>query len=190
MNDKQRLAKLLEAERALKRTTNGYHPLGVHWRTAMRLIDEVQADLSRPVVPNLGPIYKGGQSILLHDCTHITSGVGWPAFDDGFQAGLPVVAPEACVVYDNTSGAAGGEAFYIKGDSGIRYWIGHITTVPKQFKRFAKGAVMTHVSSDHPRPHVHLGIDARAILGHHLEAHTNYTHGAPLIGVQLRRALL
>ena len=188
MTDKQRLAKLVEAERRLKLTTRGYSPNGVHWRTAMALIDEVEADLASHV-PNLGPIVQDGKSILLQDCTHITDGLGWPAFDDGFQAGRAVIAPEACVVDDNTSSAQGGDAFYITGSSGIRYWVGHITSVPALNKRFAKGARMTTISADHPRPHVHLGVDARKLLGHHLISHTDYTHGAPTIGAQLARGI-
>lgn len=191
MTDKQRLAKLLQAERALKRTQVGYHPQGVHWRTAMRLIDEVQADLAAPVVPALGPIVQGGKSVLLHDCTHITTGLGWPAFDDGFGADNVVVAPEACVVDDDTSGSHGGDAFYIKGASGLRYWVAHITTVPKKGTRFAKGKRMTttaHINIG-GGSHVHLGIDARPLLGHHLVSHTNYTHGAPRIGVQLAEGM-
>lgn len=157
----------------------------------MRLIDEVQADLAAPVVPKLGPIVQGGKSVLLHDCTHITSGLGWPAFDDGFGAGKVVVAPEACVVDDDTSGSAGGEAFYVKGASGLRYWVAHITTVPKKGTRFAKGRRMTTTAniSLGGGPHVHLAIDARPVIGHHLLSATNYTHSAPAIGVQLAAAM-
>jgi hypothetical protein len=191
MTDRQRLAKLVECEQALKRTTRGYNPNGVHWRTAMTLLDEVEADLAASLVPMLGPIVAGGKSVLLQDCTHITSGLGWPAFDDGWIAGKAVVAPEVCVVDDNTSSAAGGgDAFYVKGASGIRYYVAHITTVPAQGKRFAKGATMTRISPEHARDHVHLGIDARPLIGRHLVAHDDYTHGAPLIGVQLRQGMV
>ena len=92
------------------------------------------------------------------------------------------------MVDDNTSGAQGGNAFYITGASGIRYWVGHITSVPALNKRFAKGAKMTAISADHPVPHVHLGVDARKLLGHHLISATNYTHSAPAIGIQLAKA--
>jgi hypothetical protein len=189
LTDKQRVAKIDAALVALKKTTKGYTPNGVHWRTALARLEELRTDLARPAVPNLGPIVYAGKSILLQDCTHITDGLGWPAFDDGFKVGLAVVAPEPCVVDDNTSSAQGGDAFYVKGDSGIRYWVGHITTVPALNRRFRKGEKMTTISGDHPRPHVHLGIDARALLGKHLESHSNYTHGAALIGVQLAKGM-
>lgn len=191
MTDRQRVAKLDAAIRSLKRTTSGYTqtPNGAHWKTALARLDELRSDLARPPVPVLGPIVTGGKSVLLHDCTHLTSGLGWPAFDDGFRVGLAVIAPEALVVTDDTSGSQGGDAFYCRGDSGIEYWVGHITVVPKQGTRFRKGQKMTAISADHPRPHVHLGVDARKLLnGKHLLSHVNYTHGAPLIGVQLAEA--
>jgi hypothetical protein len=100
-----------------------------------------------------------------------------------------VLAPEDCRVDDNTSGAQGGDAFYLRGDSGMRYWIGHIAAVPALGTRFRKGQKMTTISADHSVPHVHVGIDARPLLGRHLVAHRNYTHGAPLIGTQLTAAL-
>lgn len=191
MTNKQRDALLRSAMADLRKTTKGYTvaPNGTHWRRAFGKLDRLQADLGRAPVPNLGPIVAGGTPLLLQDCTHLTSGLQWPALDDGFAVGRAVVAPEACVVYDNTSSAQGGDAFYVRGASGIDYWVAHITTVPALGAKFAKGATMTRISADHPRPHVHLGIDARPLIGKHLVAHTNYTHGAPKIGVQLTRAL-
>lgn len=189
MTEKQRLAKLNQLETKLKRTTRGYTPAGVHWRSAMAILDELQDDAAAPVVPALGPIVAGGISILRQDCTHVTSGLGWPAFDDGWVAGKAVIAPEACVVDDDTSSAAGGgDAFYVKGASGLRYYVAHITKVPNKGTRFAKGKTMSRISPEHDRDHVHLAIDARPVIGHHLIAHTDYTHGAPTIGAQLAKA--
>lgn len=45
MNDAERLAKLLRAESTLKRTTRGYTPDGVFWRTGMPLLWEVRQSL-------------------------------------------------------------------------------------------------------------------------------------------------
>jgi len=193
MNDKQQLATLNRAIADLKRTKEGYttHPNGPAWTAAFKSLNALKADLvPKPSrVPNLGPIVKGEKSLLLHDCTHITSNVGWPAFDEMADPGSIVVAPEPCIVYDNTSGATGGDAFYFRGASGMLYWIGHITTVPARNTKFAKGAKMTTVSRDHPRPHAHLGINAIPLIGHHFISHDDYSHGAPKIGVQLTRAL-
>jgi hypothetical protein len=190
MTNKELLVKLRSAHADLRKT-EGFNPEGVHWRNALRKIKEIEAALTpQPSrVPNLGPIVAGGRSILLYDCTHITDGVGWPAFDHVCAAGTPVLAPESIMIYDNTSGAQGGDAFYGRGASGMRYWFGHIAHVPRQGMVFAKGKVMTVVSSDHPHPHVHLGIDAKPLIGRALISHTDYTHGAPLIGKQLAWAL-
>ena len=193
MTNKQKLNAVKRAKSHLRRA-EGFNPNGVHYKAVMATLNKLEAEYAGPSekkVPRLGPIVQGGASVLAQDCTHITSGLGWPAFDDGFRVGRPVIAPESGVVDDNTSGAAGGDAFYFRGDSGIRYWIGHITKVPAQGTRFAKGATMTTISADHPRPHVHLGIDVRKLTGgKHLISHTNYTHGAPKIGEQLARLMV
>lgn len=194
MNDKQRLALLRVARKELRQTEKGYHEQGPHWGPANAALDKLEADLKStvkppPKVPNLGPIKAGGRSVLQQDCTHITDGLGWPAFDDIGPPGTSVIAPEDVLVYDSTSNAQGGDAFYVEGVSGIRYWVAHITTVPAQGRRFKKGEKMTTISSQHKVPHVHLGIDARKLLnGKHLRTHYDYSHGAPLIGTQLAAA--
>lgn len=191
LTNKQRLNAVRRMRAHLKKA-EGFNPEGGHYKAILRDLALLEKDFlpaPKPKVPALGPIVAGGTSVLLQDCTHITDGLGWPAFDDGFKVGRAVIAPEDCIVDDNTSSAQGGNAFYITGNSGIRYWIGHIAEVPALHRRFKKGETMTHISADHPRPHVHLGLDARKLLhGHHLESHTNYTHGATPIGVQLAKA--
>jgi hypothetical protein len=192
MNDSARLKLLKEAEAALKATKVGYPKTlskNPHWREAMGKLHKVMADLDEAAIPQLGPIVPDGVPVLLQDCTHITDGLGWPAFDDGFgHVGAPVFAPERVRVYDNTSGAQGGDAFYLVGDSTIRYWVGHILEIPRLNAVFVKGQKMTTIART-ARPHVHLGIDARPLIGHHLLSHTDYTHGAPKIGVQLAAAM-
>lgn len=193
MTDKQQLALIKSLKADLRKTKEGYvtHPNGPHWRNAMRKLTTLEASLTPQPnrVPLLGPIRTGGKSVLKHDCTHYTTGVGWPAFDDSDDPGTAVIAPEALIVYDNTSGAQGGDAFYARGASGMLYWIAHITYVPRQGATFKKGQKMTTISRDHPRPHVHLAINSVPLIGHHLISRTDYSHGAPLIGVQLTRAL-
>lgn len=192
MTDKERLAKLNKAVASLKQTTEGYNPTGVHWRLAMGLINDVRADLKTQVLA-LGPIVAGGVSVLLHDLTHATAGVpGFPAFDDGFgDVGRAVIAPENCVVYKDSS-AQGGDAFYLQGVSKIQYWVGHVAYAPPVGKRFAKGdklGTIARIPASDGGPHVHLGINASPLIGYTLIHHTDYTHGAPLVGVQLKRAL-
>jgi hypothetical protein len=146
----------------------------------------------KPAVPDLGPIYQGGKSILLHDLTHETAGVpGFPALDDGWVAGRVVIAPENLKVTEQ-SGSAGGDAFFARGASTIEYWIGHLVYAPPTGRTFSKGAqvgVIANIPWSQGGPHVHCGVNARPLIGHELVHHTNYTHGAPTIGAQLKLAL-
>lgn len=146
----------------------------------------------KPVVPELGPICEGGASILVHDLTHETDGLpGYPAFDDGWVAGRRIIAPEDCEVTEQ-SGSQGGDAFYLCGESSIAYWIGHASASPRTGRRFRKGETMSTIANILPSqggPHVHCGIDARPLIGRELLHHDDYTHGAPTVGEQLRRAL-
>lgn len=141
-------------------------------------------------VPDLGPIYRGGRSLLLQDLTHETDGVpGYPAFDDGWKAGRAVIAPERLTVTQQ-SGSQGGDAFYAQGDSSIEYWIGHVVRAPATGTRFRKGTTLSTIASipySDGGPHVHTGINARPLIGHELLHHTDYSHGAPTVGEQLRR---
>jgi hypothetical protein len=141
-------------------------------------------------VPDLGPIYRGGRSLLLQDLTHETDGIdGFPAFDDGWRAGRVVIAPERLTVTVQ-SGSQGGDAFFARGDSKIEYWIGHLTRSPANGTVFAKGATMSQIAAipaSQGGPHVHTGINAKPLCGFELLHHTNYTHGAPTVGEQLRK---
>src|SRR4249919_3741336 len=60
------------------------------------------------VVPNLGPVFNGGQSVLRQDLTHRTSGLPndgigsvWPAFDDAFRSCAAIIAPEKIEIYQD-----------------------------------------------------------------------------------------
>lgn len=157
------------------------------------LIVQYNAEHPLKMVPDLGPIYRGGMSLLLHDLTHPTAGLPpgsvYPAFDDGWKAGRTVVAPEALTVVDQ-SGAAGGDAFYARGESSLEYWIGHIVAAPATGARFRKGqkmGVIANISLNQGGPHVHCGINARPLLGKDFLHHKDYSHGAPTVGVQLRK---
>lgn len=198
LSPKERLNVIRRARRELKLVT-GFDPKGGHFRAVLKALAELERDVVVPKTPNvpaLGPIVSGGRSILLEDCTHLADGVSrapgsgeWPSFDAGFGlVGHAIIAPEALTITDSTSSAQGGDAFYARGDSGIEYWIAHIRAVPAQGRRFRKGEKLTTISSDHPRPHVHLAVNAWRLLGRHLTSHTNYTHGAPTIGRQLADA--
>lgn len=197
MTDKQRLALLAKARKHLRQTTRGYNTTGSEWKAANKALDELAADLApKTKVPALGPVVSGGVSLLEQDLTHPTGGLdGYPALDDGFaHPGLAVIAPEAVTVTRQSSarrrdGNPNGNAFYATGASGIRYWFGHVDTAPAVGAKFRKGQRMAAISSNHEAPHLHVGIDAKPLIGRELEHHDNYTHGAPTVGVQLRRAL-
>jgi hypothetical protein len=163
----------------------------------MDLLDALDQDLSgapsasASKVPLLGPVVAGGTSVLAQDLTHATSGIPlYPAFDDGWVIGRSVIAPEGLRVTKQSS-AQGGDAFYATGESGVKYWFGHVGQAPLTGKKFRRGDSMARISSDHPRPHVHVGINVELLLGKgkELEHHTNYTHGAPSVGAQLKKLL-
>lgn len=145
-------------------------------------------------IPDLGPIYRGtyAVSIMQHSLTHRTSGIPFfPAFDDGWVAGRDVIAPEDLEVYEQ-SGSAGGDAFFCRGKSTIKYWFGHLAFSQPNGAKFSKGEKIgdiawlpTHLGSSH----VHCGIDARPLIGRELLHRTDYRPGAPSVGVQLREAL-
>ena len=47
------------------------------------------------VIPDLGPLFKGGKSVLTWRMTHLTGGLpAYIAWDDAFLAGIDIIAPE------------------------------------------------------------------------------------------------
>lgn len=140
----------------------------------------------RPIVPPLGPLSKGGRSVLDQDCTHATSGLRYyPAFDEVWGAGKTVIAPEPLTV-TKVGSSNPGHAFYADGLSGIKWWFGHLTGSPAVGTKFVKGQKIGSTLDFHA-PHVHCGVNVEKLWGkgQQLAHHTNYTHGAPRIGVQL-----
>ena len=161
-------------------------------------------------VPALGPVWRGGHSILAQDLTHRTSGKKdaagnsrekyWPAFDDAFDEGEPIIAPEPLIVIPNPDTGAlwstshPGKAFYAQGDSLIRYWFAHLDRQQPVLTKFRRGALVGKVAENHigGGPHTHVAVNIERLIrkNAYLQHHTNYTHGATLIGVQLRQLLM
>lgn len=198
MNDQQRLRKLNRARGHLRRTRQGYvqyakDKRGSEWKAALALLEEVVEDLKGVRVPDLGPVWVGGKSVLEHDLTHATSGIPlYPAFDDAFNQGRVIVAPEPLTV-TRASSSRPGLAFYATGKSKLRYWFGHLDRTHAAGTKFSKGASVGRVAANTlgGGPHVHVGINVELLLGvgKELAHRTNYTHGAPTVGEQLRRLL-
>lgn len=150
---------------------------------------QAEAKIIEVKVPNLGPVFNGGKSVLMHDCTHATGSIPlYPAFDDAFAGGTGVIAPEALEIVQASS-ASPGDAFYALGESKIKYWFGHLAYAPAVGRRFKKGDLLGRVAYTNVGggSHVHVGINVENLwgAGKELIHHTNYTHGAPLIGAQL-----
>jgi hypothetical protein len=196
ITDKQPLELLESALGELRKTKEGFASAGEtggHWQLAMQRLDALQEDLkTKPEqsplvgVPKLGPLWKGGTSLLQHKCTHPTDDLPlYPAFDDAFVAGREIIAPEALEVIKDSSSDPG-DAFYAKGKSGIRYWFGHLVRAPSVGTKFQKGETMGIVL-DHDiggGPHVHVGINIEDLGGAGRELKIG-----PLIGKQLEALL-
>ncbi len=144
-------------------------------------------------VPDLGPLYAGGASVLLHQLTHNTDGIpNYPAYDDGWIMGRAILAVEDMIVTRGSS-ADYGDAFFARGKSKLEYWYGHLTLAPGVGRELKKGQFVSTIAYQ-PTPHVHLGIDARPLVGHQLLYGANgngpdYTYGSPSVGAQLREGL-
>lgn len=154
------------------------------------LTPEAKQLLGVRVVPDLGPVVAGGQTVLEHDLTHATSGIPlYPAFDDAFREGAVIIAPEDLTV-TKASSSRPGDACYAQGASGIRYWFGHLAYAPEPGTRIRKGATVGRTCENHigGGPHVHLGINVEKLLGvgRELQHKTGYQHGAPTVGAQLQ----
>lgn len=200
MTDKERLALLQKAEAELKLTSQGYKQWvadgrpASHWSRAMLAINKLEKDLTPVPIPQLGSVWMGGISILRHDLTHETARIDfYPAFDDAYVQGRVIIAPENIEVIAPPTSANPGEAFYAKGRSKIRYWFGHLDRSHAIGATFRKGDAIGRVAANHVGggPHAHVGLNIELLVGagKQLLHHTNYTHGAPSVGAQLRKLL-
>jgi hypothetical protein len=195
MTNNERLRALRRAMRHLRNTKQGFNLSGTEWKAAWEDLVKLEKDLEPNPVPALGPVCRGGKTILQHDLTHPTGGIPlYPAFDDAFNSsgGIEVLAPEDLVV-TRASSSNPGDAFYATGASKMRYWFGHLEFAPGVGKKFRKGQVMGKTLNHDVGggPHVHVGLNIEHLVGagRQLLHHTNYTHGAPKVGTQLAALL-
>lgn len=203
MTDRQMLELLRSARRDLTATKQGYvewdeNRIGTHWRDAMRKLERLERELLPDPVPALGPIRRGGQSLLRYQLTHNTDGIPrYPALDENWGAGAISIAPEPLVVIAPYTSANPGAAFYARGASSLRYWIGHVTRSPRIGTRFAKGQELGRSVAQRGAEHTHWGINVELLVGEgkQLKYGANgygpdYTYGSPTIGDQLRAWML
>lgn len=175
MTDKQRLAKLIEAERLLKQTKDGYPGpnKGTYWRPALKLIDELEADLKPKARTLVFPIAAPPDVHVFVGGMHETSGLdgNW-ALDFICKAGLGICAPEAATVtrfsgHDPSDDSADkngvyGWTTYLRTPAGYMYFVTH------QGRRYPTLRVGQHVQAgdligfvgdQRYRPdHLHLGV--------------------------------
>lgn len=121
-----------------------------------------------PAVPDLGPMWVGGNSVLDQKLTHYTSGIPlFPAFDDAFVGGRSLIAPEDMIVDTKLTSSNPGMAIYTTGKSGIRYWIAHMDRNHKLGTKFKKGQFIGKVLSHSVGggSHVHVGMNVEALWG-------------------------
>jgi murein DD-endopeptidase MepM/ murein hydrolase activator NlpD len=91
---------------------------------------------------------------------HATSGLaGYPALDFGGARGTPVLAVERGYVREFGS-ADVGDALYLRGDSGIDYWYGHIRRVAARGQAVRPGQVVGRTVHHPNGDHLHLGANA------------------------------
>lgn len=193
-----------EALRVVIQPQNQIEPTGnigqATWDVLWQYLDSYRRQLYRvwklPTLPkpnplpDLGPLYVGGVSVLDHSLTHETAGIAhYPAYDDGWVAGRTVLAVEDMQVVSPATSSAPGEAFYGLGKSKLAYWYGHLTSPPSIGHSFRKGDRVGVIFNQGAKSHVHLGINARMLIGHDFEHHTDYSPGAPTIRTQLKEAL-
>jgi len=198
VTDAQRQALLKSALDELRLTRDGFDTFGGHWRRAWPKLERLYADLEPDPLPLLGPVIRGGKSVLNVSLTHNTDGIYfYPAWDDGWTAGREVIAPEDLEVIRPYTSSNPGAAFYARGRSSLRYWFGHLTSSPRVGTRFVKGQKIGAIAfQPNGKSHVHTGVNVELLLGagkQLLYGRTgrgpDYTTGAPTIGAQLRQAL-
>lgn len=178
MTDKQRLAKLERAEVLLKKTQQGYHPTGTFWQPAMRLINEVQADLkpsTPPVTPTLVFPMPKEAHVSICQGLHETGGLpgNW-AIDFCCIPGTAILSPERATVtrfsgsapdadHPDPSGVFGWTT-YLQTPGAYVYFITHqgrrLPTL-KVGMRVEPGDVLGFVGDQKFRPdHAHIGVSS------------------------------
>lgn len=158
--------------------------------TAINMVQTEMASMQGTKVPDLGPLEKGGASLLDFALSHATSGIAlYPASDTVWTAGTTVIAPEKVTVA-RASSSSPGDACYLDGASGVRYWMGHMISAPAVGKVISKGGTIGKVGSFAGyTPHLHCGVNVEKLwgTGKELKHGSNYSvSGIPTIRKQFQ----
>lgn len=154
-------------------------------------INQVQteyASMKGSKVPALGPLEKGGASLLDFALSHDTSGIPlYPATDTVWTKGTTVIAPEDLTV-TKASSSNPGCAYYAEGVSGIKYWFGHMTAALPVGTKVKKGNKIGVVGAfSGYTPHLHCGFNVEKLwgTGKEMKHGNNYSvSGIPTIRAQ------
>lgn len=157
-------------------------------------INQVQTEAASDAgkkCPQLGPLEKGGASLLDFALSHDTTGISlYPATDTVWTKGTAIIAPEKLTI-TKASSSSPGSACYAEGESGIKYWFGHMVSAPAVGKVISKGATVGKVGAfSGYTPHLHCGVNVEELDGYgagkELKHGTNYSvSGIPTIRAQL-----
>lgn len=107
-----------------------------------------------------GDTYRGKALIPgIQPGTHVTDNLDWnngakTARDIMGDPGTPIGAPEDGYV-ERLGSAQGGGSMYFVGNSGRRYWLGHIDKQLPAGTRVRYGQPLAVISADHANPHLH-----------------------------------
>ncbi len=195
MTNKERVAAIRRARRHLQ-DADCYRPNGVHYREIDKILNALEAEfVLKPKWADIGAVTKGGASLLDMALTHNTTGIPlFPAVDLAWGAGVSMYAPEPVTVDTKNTSSNPGEALYLTGRSGMRYWFAHIDRDYPLGTKFAKGAFLgkTVDTSKGGGPHGHVGVNGEAFLGKGKQFKygrdgdgPDYTLGAPTVRNQL-----
>jgi hypothetical protein len=132
-------------------------------------INQVQteyASMQGAKVPAWGPVESGGVSLLDFALSHDTTGIAlFPATDTIWTKGTTILAPEKLEVY-KASSSSPGDACYCEGESGIRFWFGHMTSAPAVGTVIGKGKKVGVVGAwSGYTPHCHIGVNVEKLWG-------------------------
>jgi hypothetical protein len=112
---------------------------------------------TQPLKPGKGIITSRGWKETAHAGGHTG---GLPQFtqpaDIMGAPGTAIYAPSGGVITKIGTAQEGGQSYYIRGDDGYEYWLGHIDARLPVGSRIKSNQLIATVSGAHPRPHLHI----------------------------------